>query len=300
MSEAEEPTGPVRSVSQLQSLARCGEAYRLERVVRAPRRQAAWFVQGTAVHEAVVAYERSRRAVPLGEAQRVFEEVWHAELAAARERQPSDSMWMAGGRKSIAQDIEDRFQIGRGQVARYIKDHPPGAFPRPVEIADEPALEVGFLIQFGTVKVLGYIDMIVEYPDGEIRPRDLKTGTKKPSDPYQLATYALAVEDLLGVRPTVGEWWMAKDGQVKPLNVARFTRRAVTDWYQTMDAIARAGKFLGNPGEGCFTCTVAPYCGLARENPLQWPPPEVSSDAREVPNGAGPPGPRHEASADLR
>ena len=61
-----------RSVSQYTTYVQCGEAYRLERVAKAPQTPAAWFVQGTAVHAAVEAYELSYRALTAAEAVKVF------------------------------------------------------------------------------------------------------------------------------------------------------------------------------------------------------------------------------------
>jgi hypothetical protein len=65
-----------RSVSQYSSFVRCGEAYRLEKIAKAPQNQAAWFIQGTAFHEAVEKWEKANRAHGPDQLAEWFEEAW--------------------------------------------------------------------------------------------------------------------------------------------------------------------------------------------------------------------------------
>lgn len=52
----------TRSHSQLGQYAKCSEAFRLQRIVRAPSRPAWWFPGGTAVHATIEAYLKARVA----------------------------------------------------------------------------------------------------------------------------------------------------------------------------------------------------------------------------------------------
>lgn len=60
LAERSEP--PHRSLSQLTDYAECGEAYRLQRIARAPRRPGWWFPGGSAVHATVERFLRARVA----------------------------------------------------------------------------------------------------------------------------------------------------------------------------------------------------------------------------------------------
>ena len=57
-----------RSVSQLQQYTKCPMAYKLSRIDKVWQRPAAWLIQGSAVHEAIEAWEKSGRTMTLEEA----------------------------------------------------------------------------------------------------------------------------------------------------------------------------------------------------------------------------------------
>jgi putative RecB family exonuclease len=273
MSDWKASTG-VRSVSQLQNLARCGHAYYLQKVRRVPQRTAGWFIQGTAVHSAVELYEGSWRTVTPEEAVAAFEWHWDHDLAEAEAKQPDSTMWMVGGRAKRETDLAKRRDRGRQQVVEYIEANGRDSGLVPAEIIpDLPAVEVGFELDFDGVIVIGFIDLVlVERSTGRLKVRDIKTGSKEPSDPYQMATYGLAVERLTGQKVEWGDWWMCKDGKATvPLDLRPYSWETVAQWYKTMDSMIKAGHFLGNPGDPCFTCTSKPYCGLIQPNPLPWP-----------------------------
>ncbi|WP_425564120.1 PD-(D/E)XK nuclease family protein, partial [Nonomuraea longicatena] len=97
-----------RSVSQLSSFAGCGEAYYLERVARAPQTPAAWFAQGTAVHEAVEHWERTYREHSPEQAQAWYYDAWEREIDAALAVEPDLSKWQAPGRTKPHTDLKNR------------------------------------------------------------------------------------------------------------------------------------------------------------------------------------------------
>lgn len=88
-----------RSVSQYGQMGRCGEQYRLQRVERVPEKQAAWLVQGNAVHTALEKFEKSFRQADMPQTIDWYNESWAEELVKAKEKQPDFSQWMTGGRK---------------------------------------------------------------------------------------------------------------------------------------------------------------------------------------------------------
>ncbi|MEU5878195.1 PD-(D/E)XK nuclease family protein [Spirillospora sp. NPDC047279] len=249
------------SPSRLKTYSACGYAHYLAKIERVPERQAVWFVQGTSVHEGIEAYERSSRTLPLGAAEEVFVAAWDRELAAAREAQPDDEMWMVGGRKKLAADIQTRFEIGRQQVADYIERHTTQDDLQPAELAPaEPAVEVGFELDFGDFSVLGYIDCIMESRStGALMPLDWKTGSKMPTDPYQLATYGIAITELTGQPVEWAAYWDCLNNKLVRKDLKIYPKEMVGNWYRQLHNGIQAGSFLPNPGD-CFTCTVRPSC----------------------------------------
>lgn len=261
------------SVSRLSNYANCGMAYRLDKIDKVPQRQAGWFIQGTAVHAAIEGYERSGRSMYVDEAANLFYWYWDNELEQAREKQPSDSMWIKGGRGSVQNDLERRHALGQQQVRDYINANPVDGLWAPFElIPGEYSVEVGFDTEFDDIRVIGYIDAIKENRQtGEWRVEDWKTGTKVPSDPFQMKTYDRAINNVFGVKVSEGGWWMCKDNEFVSFDLSKFTYEDVAGWYEQLVRGVENGVFLPNPKD-CFTCVSKPYCPYGSKNPLPWPP----------------------------
>ncbi|MFC4114120.1 RecB family exonuclease [Nonomuraea zeae] len=256
-----------RSASQAEGFPRCPKAYELKRIRGVDELPAAWSIQGSAFHKAAEAYERSMRTMTVYQAQEVFDATWHELLAKAKEQQPNLGMWLRGGRKSTESDIVERYAAGLGQVSDYIDftHHEPWV---PWELPDgRPATEVGFRTEIGGVLMVGYIDLILEDPwTGEVRVRDLKTGSKVPYTPLQLVIYGRAVEQVFGVRVRRGDYYMARDAApTEPIDLDRFGDELLEEWLVGMDVMERAGREAGayppSPSaDTCWTCAVKHRC----------------------------------------
>lgn len=265
---APEPPAIRRSVSQLTSYAQCGEAYRLQKVAKAPSRPACWFHQGSAAHGVIESYENSGRQLTADEAVSGFNELYDTLVAADLERWPDWDAWMTGGRKKGEQDMEDRKVLGAYQVEQYIAyalEH--AADWRVV------ASEVEFVIELGNVDVLGYIDQIRQHIDGSIEVADLKGGSTIPGSAFQLGVYGLAAEEYMGVAPTKASFIKLarmKSGNTKERpttelshDLTPWTRELITRMFNDFDKAERQGLYLPNPQDGCErTCGVAQYCSV--------------------------------------
>ncbi|WP_344580523.1 PD-(D/E)XK nuclease family protein [Nonomuraea roseoviolacea] len=252
-----------RSVSQLTSYAGCGEAYRLERVAKVPQTPAAWFAQGTAVHEAVERWERTYREHSPEQAQAWYYDAWEREIEAALAVEPDLSKWQAPGRTKPDTDLKNRMVRGADQVAGYIAYALQDRLA-PIEYEPgEPSTEVPFTLDLDGVRVIGSIDLILADRHGRLLVRDIKTGSRLPTSPIQLAVYAVAVEDLLGDRPFWGDYFMCKNNApTDPIPLRNFTREDVARWFVQMDRSEKAGNYLPNPGDRCKTCGVRRYCSV--------------------------------------
>lgn len=261
---SEEEDTPRLSPSRLQTYAGCSYAYYLEKVHRAPQRQAVWFIQGTAVHTGIEEYEKSFRTLTVDEALDHFEASWHEELEKARELEPDDDMWMVGGKRKLSTDIQKRYDMGIEQVTGYIEHFPPDGDLRPAEIIPgQPAIEVGFELDFGEFRVIGRMDAVMEDQNELWFPIDWKTGSKLPVDPYQLGTYGLALKELTGENAPWAAYWDCRNNELVTVDITPFTEDVVRGWYKQFHEGRKNEIYLPNPGDGCFTCPVKPSCVFA-------------------------------------
>lgn len=259
-----------RSVSQINTYLACSEQYRLQRrtpgevVTQTP---AAWFEMGTAIHHVIELWEKWGRQGTIEQARTMFtqkyDELINETLNSTRVE--SDN-WLTGSKKPGSVDIADRRVRGQDHVERYI-EHALGHAQdwRIATINGEPAVEVEFKIELGGVPVYGFIDQVVETRDGLIYPRDIKTGTRRPESPLQLAVYAIALNKLFGHTVTTGAYVMTKDKwdnmeHFEPLD--QWSEETLANMFYNFDIAERAGVYIPNVGSHCRVCTVKDFCTL--------------------------------------
>lgn len=263
-----------RSASQLEGYLKCGEAYRLERVAKAPQIPAAWLTQGIAFHEAIEKWERTGRIFSAEAAQEWYDTAWDRTIAEQVEQEPNTGIWLTGGRTKPDTDIENRFHRGRKQVAEYIAWALATADEwRILDLGDStPAVEIPFDMTLNGVRIVGYIDQIIEWRNGVITLRDLKTGNKLPAHPRQLGIYRIAADDEIGLDIQWGDFFMSKNcAPTKPYDLTRFTRERVGTWFKNLDDAVQAGMFTPNPGDHCRICSVARFCDFDGPQAHQYP-----------------------------
>ena len=250
------------SVSQVNSYQRCAYGYKLERIDKAWQRPAAWLSQGSAVHEAAEAYEKSGRTMPLKEMQEIFMSAYERLNNEMLEITPNMDFWFASGPYRGEQDIERRFLIGLEQVniyREYYDAHPDEVLW--VTPDGEPGAEVGFDLDMDGVLVRGYIDAIVETEDGLV-VRDLKTGNN-PGDAFQLAVYAVAMEQKYpGVEISGGDYHQVKTKKMVARDIKReWSREEVIKTFKETEKKIEAGDFPPNPSDNnCRFCSVSEGC----------------------------------------
>jgi CRISPR/Cas system-associated exonuclease Cas4 (RecB family) len=181
------------------------------------------------------------------------------------ESQPDINRWETGGRTKPADDLAKRYLRGKEQALAYRE----WALSQSEEwrvweyLPDEAAVEIPFEVEMGGVLVKGYIDQVIEFRDGEIRPRDLKTGNKLPESEFQLAVYRLALLEVLGILPRYGDYYMAKNtAPTKPYDLSIWTPELVGEMFRDMDRAVEAEIFLPNKGDDCRICLVREFCKL--------------------------------------
>ena len=251
-----------RSVSQLKLYQRCPHAFYLSRVVKVWSRPAAWLAQGSAVHEAAEAYERSGRTMTLEAMQDVFRESYSRHIEEACQVTPNFEFWFKSGPYGGELDIERRYNIGLEQCEKYIRwyeNHPKEV----IWVAPDgtPGIELGFDIDLDGVQVRGFIDAVIDTPEGLI-VRDNKTGNN-PGDSFQLGVYAVALALMFDIRkPALADFWMGKSGKpTLPLDITEWTVERVTDDFKELERNIVAENFEAKPeGSKCMFCSVSWAC----------------------------------------
>jgi len=254
-----------RSVSQINQYERCPYAYRLSRIDKVWQRPAAWLPQGSAVHEAAEAWERSGRGMTVQETQDVFRESYASHVNAYCEITPDLNLWFRSGPYAGEQDIERRYLIGLEQTAKYVNWYTDS----PEEVIwiapdGQPGIEIGFDIDLDGVQVRGFIDAVIDLGD-RVLVRDNKTGNK-PGDEFQLAVYAVAISQQFGVEaPLQGDYWMGRTGRpTDEYDLSEWPRARVSARFRELEANIAAGNFDPKPEKSkCMFCDVRSSCDFA-------------------------------------
>lgn len=268
-----------RSVSQLKEYTKCPHAYYLHRIERVTERPAAWLPMGLGVHEAAEEWEKSGRTMSVDDAQAVFRESYATHTNRLAEVMDWD-YWFPSGPYRGYDDVSRRSAIGQDQVVKYIDYYTETAPQEVIWITPEgePAIELGFNIDLDGVPVRGFIDQVVTatyadgfkpdqitIEDGDLRVRDIKTGNK-PGDDFQLAVYAIAVNEMHGTEIDEGDYWMGRQGKPtkETYKLGYWTKEKVTEEFHKVDEGIRSGDFPAVPDEdNCKFCPVASACQFA-------------------------------------
>lgn len=258
------PSVKYRSVSQYNTFARCAYRYRLERIDRVWQRPASWLSQGTAVHAAMEAWEESGRTLTQEQLEDVYTDEFVKSVGEQAEVTPNFDYWFGSGPYDGPTDIERRFGLGKEQVVKLTEwavNHPEEKVWTTPD--GDPAIELEFFEEMGGVKVKGFIDLVLETPEGLV-VRDYKTGAK-PGDVFQLAVYAEALRLKYGVDAVAGDFMMGKTG--KPTIAHRFTeedRRAVHEGFAWLEKMIQEGDYTPSPSRSnCAMCAVKTSCQYA-------------------------------------
>ncbi|MDA3643809.1 PD-(D/E)XK nuclease family protein [Saccharopolyspora indica] len=256
-----------RSVSQLKEYQKCAYAYYLHRIENAWERPAAWLPQGLAVHEAAEAWERSGRTMSLEQAQDVFKSSYATHTNRLAGDTPNFEYWFSSGPYKGETDAARRLGIGLEQVEKYIRYYMEAAPEQVIWItpSGQPAIELGFDIDLDGVRVKGFIDQVISIDEhGEPIVRDIKTGNK-PGDDFQLAVYAVAMNEMYGTDIKTGDYWMGRQGKPTKENydLEVWTKEKVSEEFHKVDQSIRAGDFPASPeADKCRFCSVASACGF--------------------------------------
>ncbi len=200
----------------------------------------------------------------LEDAQDVFRDSYAESVGEYTGVTPNLDYWFASGRYRGEADLERRYGLGLEQVDRYVGYYNETAPQEVIWITPdgEPAIELEFNVDLDGVQVRGFIDQVVtDLESNAVQVRDIKSGNK-PGDDFQLATYAVAVNDKYGTEITTGDYWMGRKGKpTKSYELSDWTKERLTEEFHKVDAGIRSGDFPAFPEDSkCRFCTVSASC----------------------------------------
>jgi len=253
-----------RSVSQLKSVTRCGEAFRLERLSfpKTPRRPAAWTVLGIALHEVFPEWEiGDRKDDPV----QMFDVAFDKILAEEQQRQPDQEMWQkAPNAKTVDNDIKNYKKRGMTKDVPLYQQRCVEAEWEILHLPDgDRALELEFELELGEVTVKGALDRVLWFPGKKMAAmEDLKSGSPDDEvDTRQLGLYSLAAAECYGLDISHGRYWYTKlDRPGDWVDLSRYSRDYLTQEYGRLDELIDRNLLLPNPGKHCGLCGSRPWC----------------------------------------
>lgn len=242
---------PHHSASSLGTFRACPEKYKQRYLLGAPDKENIAGMMGTAIHDAVYQYHLGvvtpRLLAPT--AIRVFTKLVGAAVAAGA------NIELYG--KPMEEEYNRRKTMIMEQCATYLEFS--GADKHRVMAAEVP-----FELQLPGVKrpIIGRIDQVLIDPDGEIRVRDLKTGSRKMSSALQLLVYNLGAQTA-GYTPSKwGSYWYGKDGKEIWCDIAGGTPDYIGRLFAQLETHVEQGLFNPLPGGDCYLC---PHSGVCPE-----------------------------------
>ncbi len=263
---------PWLSHSQVETLLDCGEKFRLQKVLQAPRVPAFWFIGGSAIHQ--VTEHMDKEVLQHGELwsdDYVYEQVrqtidglMNIELL----KEPDMTKWRAGGKGKEDESwwrVEAPKMVIKYRDWLYDIDQDLVIWTLP---NGEPAVEVEIVTTFGDVPVKMAIDRVMQSrKSGELIVVDIKAGSREPASPYQLSLYAEAVRRTFGVQVVWGSYWMARKAYLSMPKFLTPTIGELDNRFAKAKLMRDNEIFLAVPGMFCGTCDVAPYCKAVGGNP---------------------------------
>lgn len=191
--------------------------------------------------------------------------------------------WRTSGRRTKAlpegESLDFWQSEGLQQVEKYLEWYANAGWQIATMPDGKPGIEWEAEVWFGDSKVRLIVDAIytttpAAHPDSLVVV-DYKTGSRPPAGPVQLALYASAIEQVYGIRPRWGAYYMSRKGSLDDLiDLTPWGINYFEYTFGAMQAYMDTGFFPPNVGDHCSYCSFKDYCVAANgykssEYPLQ-------------------------------
>jgi hypothetical protein len=267
------------SYSQLTTMLDCGERYRLERLIGLPSRPGWATVGGTAVHEATEIIDKNPGAEV--DYKLLFNECFDRAIQHDLERYQDSPFtkddWRASGRASKQWPDKEDEKWWRQNGPLFVANWVNWCSQSPLTIYavnDEPAIELDLEMELAGTPLRVVIDRLMVGSYGVVVV-DIKSGAFAPKSPRQLAVYAEALDQAIGIRPRWGQYFDARKGVSSvSYDLKDWTRARLDYEFGGVRRIQEQGIFIASPGNMCSSCGVKDYCltmGGSRAHEVEQP-----------------------------
>lgn len=253
------------SYSQLTTMLNCGEQYRLERLEGLPSRPGWATVGGTAVHEATQIIDENPGVdfdykLLFNEC---FDRAIKHDLERYKDSPYTKDAWRASGRESKAWPNKEDEKWWRHHgplfVANWVNWENQSALVIDAH-EGKPAIELELEMELAGTPLKLFIDRVMTGPFGQVIV-DIKSGAFSPKSPRQLAVYAEALDQNLGVRPLWGQYFDARKGTTSvAYDLTPWTRARLDYEFGGVRKMQEQGIFIASPNNMCGSCGVRDYC----------------------------------------
>jgi putative RecB family exonuclease len=257
------------SYSQVSTILRCGEQYRLERGLGIKSRPMWAGVGGKAVH--IVSEVFDRHLIETGDVmsdddvRAEFRKRFDEQINEDAERSSVDpSLWYASGRASKAYPAKENMEWWDDMGPSFCLSWKSWRMTAPWDVwidpSGRPAIEYAFDIVIAGQRVKGFIDRVMVH-NGQLIVLDLKTNSRTPESTMQLGTYREALWQQDNVSADIGTYWMARSGSTTmPQVLTEWSRERLDFTYGEADHRRKNGRLLAAPSNMCSACGVREYC----------------------------------------
>lgn len=255
------------SHSRLGEYARCGEQYRLKRIVKVPQRPSIAQVGGKAFHAWAEEYERARlEDAVLGVE---FDHFFENELTTAEfESELHRTDFKVTGRRTRALPDGETIQVWRDQLGPSLTDQYERAdwgdfdtiaqdLPPDVE---GNTLGLEYHLQLAIPAWQGYVDQIRVDQHGNLMVVDLKTWSRKRTT-SQLEEYAAACQ-CAGINARYAAYYSARKGLVEGKHLARWDSMVFHRYVELGRQGIDERRFAPSVGDHCSWCDVSEHCSF--------------------------------------
>jgi putative RecB family exonuclease len=252
------------SHSALNTWLSCGWQFYLSRIQHVPEQPSYWLAGGKAVHEATEYYDRMFHNTDQQSAfnsRAAFEANWEINYKGA----DNGMEWRAGGRATKAnpnkEDAAWWLEAGPKMVDFWTQFRQDSGFNMYQLPDGSEAIETELNQEVGGVPLKAFLDRLMVAPTGELIVVDIKTSSREPASLTQLGIYAILVEKTIGVRPSLGSYFMARTGELTaPQSLDRYTEARLGSWAKGFELAMENKIFIPQVSTMCGTCSVNAAC----------------------------------------
>jgi hypothetical protein len=247
---------------------KCGEQYRLSRLLKIPEAPGWAQIGGHAVHTTTEHFDSIGDLGPdPALVRKLFTENFATEIESQINRyegrfQPQDFHAAGRASKRWPNKEDDSWWLENGPlfVHNWLNFHRTSPYSIAV-INDLPAIELHATVELGGLPVELYIDRVMVSPSGLVII-DLKSGANMPKDDMQLAIYAEGLMQQYGIeRPRWGQYFDCRKAVAgRSYDLDSWPKARLDHEFSQVRRMQEEGIFLANPSNLCSSCGVKEFC----------------------------------------